>query len=169
MMTTECARKSLPLWLMCRDQHMGGFFASHLGMQWQDYLDSFYVWPPAGGFWAHICTTCSTPKAPSVSQNHFGHTWSQEGTRKLNDFQNHRWIAKFTAKGKADFHGAPVELPDLAAAPRLAHAAATWNPRRHVRLARLPHGHPGGRETRDVGMSFDMPICPVSGLSASPP
>ena len=53
---------------------MGGFFASHLGMEWQDYLGSFYVWPPVGGFWSHISTTCSTPDAPKVLENHFGHS-----------------------------------------------------------------------------------------------
>ena len=31
-------RKLLPLWLECRDQHMGGFFASHLILLWQDVI-----------------------------------------------------------------------------------------------------------------------------------
>jgi len=35
MMTSECARKLLPLWLKERDTHMGAFCAAKLGLQWQ--------------------------------------------------------------------------------------------------------------------------------------
>jgi hypothetical protein len=111
MMTTECARKLLPMWLKERDTHMGFFFGQKLGLEWQTYLGSSYVWPPVGGFWTHTSTTCSTPSKPRHLQHHFDHAWSQEGTRKRGPDQVHRSIMGFTASGPPEFLGEPVQLP----------------------------------------------------------
>ena len=45
---------------------------------WQDYLGSAYLWPPVGGFWTHISTTCSSPARPVDLHHHFNHGWTQE-------------------------------------------------------------------------------------------
>jgi len=103
MMTTECARKLLPLWLKERGTHMGAFFAAKLRLEWQSYLGSFYVWPPVGGYWTHISTTCSSREKPRLLEDHFDHKWSQEGTRKKNSPQVDRWICEFTERGSASF------------------------------------------------------------------
>jgi len=111
MMTTECARKLLPMWQRERDTHMGAFFGSMLGLEWQHYLGSSYVWPPVGGFWTHTSTTCSTPSNPRTLRHHFDHAWSQEGTRVRKADQQHRHIMSFTRSGPAEFLGEAVQLP----------------------------------------------------------
>ena len=92
---------------------MGAFFAAKLGLEWQHYLGSFYVWPPVGGCWTHTSTTCSSPAQPHLLHNHFDHKWSQEGTRVLHAGQQERCIFEFTAKGPAKFLGEAVILPQL--------------------------------------------------------
>ena len=111
MMTTACARKLLPLAQQEQDTHMGFFFGNKLGLAWQHYLGSSYLWPPVGGYWTHVSTTCSTPSKPRELQHHFGHKWSQEGTRKLRPGHTHRYIMAFTARGPAVFLSGPVQLP----------------------------------------------------------
>ena len=111
MMTTACARKLLPLALQEPDTHMGYFFGDKLGLAWQEYLGCSYPWPPVGGFWTHTSTTCSTPNRPRQLQHHFGHAWSQEGTRQIGPHQLHRRICAFTARGPAHFLSDPVRLP----------------------------------------------------------
>ena len=61
MISSECARKMLPLWLRDPNAHMGAFFARLLGLKHQSLLGSFYVWPPVGGCWEHTSTNCSSP------------------------------------------------------------------------------------------------------------
>ena len=112
MMTTECARKLLPLLLKEHDSHMGAFLANCLGLQWQHSLGSFYVWPPVGGFWSHTSTTCSPPYNQRTLLHHFDHSWAQEGTRKRNENQRHRWIAELTSEGHPKSLGTAVVLPD---------------------------------------------------------
>ena len=112
LMTTECARKLLPMVLKERDTHMGFFFGLRLGLEWQHYLGSSYVWPPVGGFWTHTSTTCSSPSKPRPLEHHFDHKWSQEGTRKRRADQIDRSIMSFTASGPPEFLGDPVLLPD---------------------------------------------------------
>ena len=114
MMTTECARKLLPLWLKERDTHMGAFFATRIGLEWQHYLGSFYVWPPVGEYWTHPSTTCSSPENPVLLHNHFDHKWSQEGTRPMYREHHQRWICEFSASGLARLLGLePVRLPEF--------------------------------------------------------
>ena len=116
MMTAECARKLLPLWLVERDTHMGHFFATRLGLEWQHYLGSSYLWPPVGGYWSHTSTTCSDPDNPRPLNHHFDHKWSQEGTRVMNQAQQHRWICEFTKKGHcAQIGDSAVQLPEMLA------------------------------------------------------
>ena len=111
LMTTECARKLLPMWLKCRDTHMGYFFGHKLGLEWQEYLGSSYVWPPIGGFWEHTSTTCSTPLKPVNLKHHFDDEWAQEGTRKRRPDQQDRSIMSFTPSGPPKFLSKPVQLP----------------------------------------------------------
>ena len=52
-------------------------------------------------------------------QTHFDHQWCQAGTRKMNDFQQHRWICGSTASGVANWLGRdPVILPQQLASLR---------------------------------------------------
>ena len=95
MMTTECARKLLPLWLQERDTHMGAFFATRIGLEWQHYLGSFYVWPPVGGYWTHTSTTCSSPSKPVLLHHHFDHVWSVDALRVQNSSEEPGRIAWF--------------------------------------------------------------------------
>ena len=111
MITTKCARQLLPLWQAEPDSHMGTFFRQKLGLEWQDELGCAYVCPPIGGFFTHKSTTCSTEKIERVLGTHFDSKWSQAGTRKMNEHQQHRWICGFTASGPAKWLGEVVKLP----------------------------------------------------------
>ena len=113
MMTTACARELLPLWHKEVDTHMGTFFSQKMGLLWQHRLGCAYVYPPIGGFFTHKSTTCSTDKLVVILQSHFDHKWCQAGTRKMNDFQQHRWICGFTSVGQAHWLShQPVMLPE---------------------------------------------------------
>ena len=112
LVTTACARKLLPLALKLRDTHMGYFLGDRCGLEWQEYLGSCYVWPPVGGFWTHISTTCSSPARPVELNHHFNHGWTQEGTRRREAGHVHRRICRFTREGPAEFYGNPVRLPE---------------------------------------------------------
>ena len=97
---------------------MGAFFAAKVGLEWQSYLGSFYVWPPVGSYWTHVSTTCSSPDKPRLLPDHFDHKWCQGGTRKKTANQVHRWIAAFTRSGPAKLLMLkpvmlPEELPEL--------------------------------------------------------
>ena len=112
LVTTECARKLLPKALKLQDTHMGYFLGDRCGLDWQDYLGSAYLWPPVGGFWTHISTTCSSPDQPVELNHHFNHGWTQEGTRRREAGHVHRRICRFTREGPAVFYGNPVRLPE---------------------------------------------------------
>ena len=112
VVTSGCMRLLLPKWQNHKDEQMGNML-NHIGREWSAEIGgASYVQKPIGGFMTHISTTSDKKIPDKKLHNHFKAPWAQEGTRKLNDDQQHRWVCGFTSKGHPQYleHGA-VELP----------------------------------------------------------
>ena len=120
MITTECARESLPLWCQEPDSHLGNFIRNKLGYEWQSIYKTGYLWPPVGGFFTHESATASSERMTVILADHFDHCWAQEGTRKLLSKQEHRWVCAFTVKDLQKRKAWLGEIMETAITPRSA-------------------------------------------------
>ena len=136
-----------------KDWHFDIVLLHRLIEGWQnpDQLGACYVVPPIGSFMEHV-TGCSMDR-PGRIPGHWGASWQQDGTRKLRDGQEDRWLAGFTAKGPAQWLGAgPVRLP-------LAHDRLRW--------LTEPFPPPVGNERADdvgasAAVSSEVRVCTCS-------
>lgn len=112
VVTCGCMRRLLPLWQNHPDTQMGDML-NYIGREWSEAIGgASYVQKPIGGFMTHISTTSDKKVPDKKLQNHFQASWAQEGTRKLNVAQQHRWICGFTTKGHPRYlEKCAVELP----------------------------------------------------------
>ena len=103
-----------------KDWHFDIVLLTKLKEGWQepDQLGACYCVPPIGSFMEHV-TGCSVDR-PGRIPGHWGAHWQQDGTRRRDEREQHRWLAGYTQKGPPDFLGAgPVILPDQ-------HKALRW-------------------------------------------
>ena len=112
VVTSGCMRRLLALWQEHKDEQMGNML-NYIGRNWSAAIGgASYVQKPIGGFSTHVSSTSDKKVQTRKLHNHFQASWAQEGTRKLNDAQQHRWVCGFTTKGHPRYlEKCAVELP----------------------------------------------------------